>query len=190
MISKVTLNHKQLLRARMRELSREHGDPHAAESLSYRETLLNLPQWKTAATILLYHPLPGEIDFMPLLTKATGKNFIFPRIEGNHLGLYLFSKESLWLKHPFGLQEPDPSTWRKITPSEIDLAIVPGLAFDAEGARLGRGKGFYDRLLGAADFQGIKIGVCWPWQLLDYLPCEAHDMRMDLVISQGGVEGK
>jgi len=180
MISKVTLNNKQLLRARLRELSLEHGE---GDSTPYREILLNLPAWKTAQSILLYHPLPGEIDVMALLTADSTKSFLFPRIEGEHLALYRLLAGSRWINNPFGFKEPDPGTWDAVTPKEVHLAIVPGLAFDVNGARLGRGKGYYDRLLGHPDFQGIKIGLCWPWQILDSLPNEPHDITMDRVIS-------
>ena len=182
MISKVTLNNKQLLRARLRELSLEHLEYGEGDSASYCEILLNLPAWKSANSILLYHPLPGEIDVMAVLTGDPGKSFLFPRIEGEHLALYRLLEGSRWINNPLGFQEPDPVSWEAVTPKEVHLAIVPGLAFDEKGGRLGRGKGYYDRLLGHPDFQGIKIGLCWPWQLLDSLPCEPHDIRMDRVI--------
>jgi len=143
---------------------------------------LNLPEWKNAQSILLYHPLPGEIDVMAFLAADSTKSFLFPRIEGQNLALYRLLEESRWITNPFGFKEPDPGSWEAVTPKEVHLAIVPGLAFDEKGGRLGRGKGYYDRLLGHPDFQGIKIGLCWPWQLLDSLPCEPHDIRMDRVI--------
>jgi 5-formyltetrahydrofolate cyclo-ligase len=180
MISKVTLNNKQLLRARLREVSLDYGE---RDSSPYCETLLNLPEWKNAKTILLYHPLPGEIDVMAFLAADSTKSFLFPRIEGEHLALYRLLAGSRWITNPFGFKEPDPGSWEVVTPKEVHLAIIPGLAFDEKGGRLGRGKGYYDRLLGHPDFQGIKIGLCWPWQLLDSLPCEPHDIRMDRVIS-------
>ena len=164
----------------MRELSRLSlpGD-----SVAHRQCLLDLSEWETASTILLYNPLPGEVDLMPLIRGDDSRKFLFPRIEGEHLQLYRPSGTDEWITHPLGLLEPDPETWEKASPGEIDLALIPGLAFDPQGGRLGRGKGFYDRLLGDPDFRGVKIGICWHWQVVDSVPYEAHDIRMDLIVS-------
>jgi len=62
--------------------------------------------------------------------------------------------------------------------------LVPGLAFDLLGGRLGRGRGFYDRLLREGLFHGIKVGYAWDWQLVDKVPCEQHDIRMDYIVTE------
>ena len=164
----------------MRELSRLS---HQTDPVAHRKCLLDLSQWKRASTILLYNPLPGEVDLMPLIKRDDPHRFLFPRIEGEHLALYRPFGTGEWITHPLGVLEPDPETWEKASPGEIDLALIPGLAFDPQGGRLGRGRGFYDRLLGDPDFRGVKIGICWRWQLVDSIPLETHDIRMDLIIS-------
>jgi 5-formyltetrahydrofolate cyclo-ligase len=99
------------------------------------------------------------------------------------LKIYRWTPHSLWIAGPFGIREPDPENWESASPEEIDLALIPGLAFDPMGGRLGRGKGFYDRLLGNPAFRGIKVGLAWEWQLVDEVPGAAHDIRMDIVIA-------
>ena len=68
-----------------------------------------------------------------------------------------------------------------ISPSKLDLIIVPGVAFDKNKNRLGRGKGFYDKLL--SEVTCCKIGICYDFQLLEYLPCEDHDIKMNLIVT-------
>jgi len=110
-------------------------------------------------------------------------SFLFPKIEGERLTIYRMSSGSLWTTGPYGIREPDPGSWRKASPEEVDLAVIPGLAFDAAGGRLGRGKGYYDRLLGDPAFRGIKVGLAWEWQIVGEVPATAHDIRMDLVLA-------
>jgi len=147
------------------------------------EELAKLDLFQKTTSILLFSPLPGEADPLTLKELLPGRNFLFPRIEGEELSLYLQTPESIWATGPFGLREPDPRTWKRRDPETIDLALVPGLAFDARGGRLGRGKGYYDRLLGSPGFRGLKVGICMEWQLVDLVPCASLDIRMDLVIA-------
>ena len=81
----------------------------------------------------------------------------------------------------FGIMEPIATT--PIEPSEIDVMIVPGVAFTRQGARLGRGKGFYDKYLSRNGFRAHTIGVCYPCQIVENLPTEEHDRVLDCVIS-------
>lgn len=71
----------------------------------------------------------------------------------------------------------------RVPAGEIDLVVCPGVAFTADGRRLGRGRGYYDRYLGDPVFRGFRVGVCYAHQLVDDLPVEPHDVRMDRVIT-------
>jgi 5-formyltetrahydrofolate cyclo-ligase len=177
---KDTPNEKHRLRAKMRELSRLHP---GGDAEPHRQLLRSFPEWQQATTVLLYAPLTGEIDLMPLIDESGTHRYLFPRIEGDHLALYRYDRGSRWVIGPFELKEPDPATWERIEPESVDLALIPGLAFDPMGGRLGRGKGYYDRLLNHPNFRGIKIGVCWPWQRVDTIPRELHDALMDRVLA-------
>ena len=79
----------------------------------------------------------------------------------------------------FGIQEPTGELFTDY--DTIDVAIIPGMAFDAEGHRLGRGKGYYDRFLSRVPHL-YKIGLCFSWQLVDHVPYDEHDIKMDEVI--------
>ena len=80
----------------------------------------------------------------------------------------------------FGIMEPTSTL--PIEPSEIDAIVVPGVAFTREGARLGRGKGFYDKYLSRKGFRAHTIGVCYPCQVVDTIPSEEHDKMLDEVV--------
>jgi len=97
------------------------------------------------------------------------------------------SPKSLWISGSYGIREPDPGSWDRASLSEVDLALIPGLAFDSKGGRLGRGKGFYDRLLGHPEFRGIKVGLAWDWQIVAEVPCDSDDIPMDFVVTPGKI---
>lgn len=143
-----------------------------------------LGEWHAAASLLLFAPLPGEPDPTGLLAHHGQKSFLFPRISGDSLQLFRWRPESLWITGPFGVREPDPKTWEEAPPGEVDLALIPGLAFDPSGNRIGRGKGYYDRLLGDRSFRATRAGVCLEKRILTSIPMEPHDVPMDLIVTE------
>jgi len=165
----------------MRVQIRQHEPQGSGEHL---RRVLEHDSWKQAASALLYAPLPGEPDTTVLSRHNESRFIIFPKIEGACLGLYRQAEGSRWVNGPYGLQEPDPETWKKVSPDEIDLALIPGLAFDLEGGRLGRGRGYYDRLLGHPGFKGVKIGLCWEHQIVPMVPRSNSDILMDGIITE------
>ncbi len=173
---------KQRLRERMRKLSLEKPP---GNTLPLLDALCGLDHWNRSSSILLYAPILSEPDPTSLLTESGGRSFLFPRMAGNHLEIYRMTSGSLWISGPFGIREPDPETWEPSSAEEVDLAVVPGMAFDLGGGRLGRGKGFYDRLLGDPQFRGVKIGLAWEWQIIDKVPRDDHDVPMDLLLTGG-----
>ena len=140
---------------------------------------------KTAAfmmadTILMYHSLPDELQTVSFLRKWNGKKrFFLPRVNGVNLDLLPYDESRLELGS-FHIEEPIGSDVADV--DDIELMIIPAVAFDRNGNRLGRGKGFYDRLL--ATSRATKIGVGYDFQLLDSIPAEPHDVAMDMVITQ------
>ncbi len=140
---------------------------------------------KTAAflladRILMYHSLPDELSTHRFLNKWHGKkNFYLPRVNGVNLEILPYDESRLELG-AFHIEEP---TGNNIVPAEdIELIIVPAVAYDRSGNRLGRGKGFYDRLL--ATTKATKVGVGYEFQIVDEIPAEPHDVKMDMVITQ------
>ena len=130
--------------------------------------------------ILMYHSLPDELSTIEFLKKWDGrKKFYLPRVNGVNLEILPYNESKLELG-AFHIEEPSGNN--TVNPDEIELMIIPAVAFDRAGNRLGRGKGFYDRLL--AETKAHKIGVGYEFQLFDEIPHEDHDVPMDMVITQ------
>ena len=150
----------------------------AAEEVFSR--LENTAAFMMADTILMYHSLPDELQTVSFLRKWNGKKrFFLPRVNGVNLDLLPYDESRLELGS-FHIEEPIGSDVADV--DDIELMIIPAVAFDRNGNRLGRGKGFYDRLL--ATSRATKIGVGYDFQLLDSIPAEPHDVAMDMVITQ------
>ena len=133
-----------------------------------------------AERILMYHSLPDELSTVGFLRKwRDRKRFFLPRVNGVNLDILPYEETRLELGS-FHIEEPTGDDVADV--KDIELMIIPAVAFDRRGNRLGRGKGFYDRLL--AESGATKIGVGYEFQLFDTLPCEPHDVPMDMVITQ------
>ncbi len=155
----------------------------AVESIELCERLKT--QMPSASTVLFFAPLPDELDVWPLLelSMALGVTCALPFFDAakktygarilNHLATDIVAGK-------FGVREP-AATCAEIAFDKFDLVLVPGMAFDLSGNRLGRGKGFYDRLL--AEASGVKCGVGYDFQLLEKIPAEAHDAKVDFIFT-------
>nr|WP_245185095.1 5-formyltetrahydrofolate cyclo-ligase [Flavonifractor sp. AGMB03687] len=150
---------------------------------------LSLPQTRAAHTILLYCGMGTEPDTLRLLPAlfAAGKRICLPRcLPGNQMEARLVQPDSSLICHPYGMLEPGTDC-PLVSPEEIDLVLVPGLAFDRSGGRLGRGGGYYDRWL--AHFSGVTAALCRDGLLMDAVPRLPHDLGVDLVITETGLYG-
>lgn len=149
----------------------------AAEVFSRLE---NTAAFMMADNILIYHSLPDELQTISFLRKwSDKKHFYLPRVNGVNLDLLPYVESEL-RRGAYDIEEPSGSDTADV--DDIDLMIIPAVAFDRKGNRLGRGKGFYDRLL--ATTNATKIGVGYEFQLFDELPSEKHDVPMNIVITQ------
>lgn len=167
-------NKIKALRSMLSELERESA---AAEVFARLEATA---AFQMADRILMYHSLPDELSTLSFLRKwKNDKRFFLPRVNGVNLDILPYDESRLELGS-FHIEEPQGDTL--VDPDEIELIVVPAVAYDRSGNRLGRGKGFYDRLL--ATTRATKIGVGYEFQLLDSLPAEEHDVPMDMVITQ------
>ena len=139
--------------------------------------------WQEAGTLLLYYPLADEVDVRPLIKDAfeNGKRVLLPVCVGEELNLHLYEGDASLAEGAFGIMEPTGSLFAPDNYGEIQLAIVPGMAFDRAGHRLGRGTGYYDRLLPKLREARLQ-GICFPFQLLDDVPAEAHDVMVQDVV--------
>ncbi len=133
-----------------------------------------------ARVVALFSPLGYEPDIWPLVESLAGTvSVVLPRVEGDVMNFYVYDRSSMAVGS-FGINEPQSDV--KVEACEIDAVVVPGLAFTVDGARMGRGKGFYDKYLSQSDFAALKIGVCYREQLVPHIPTEPHDVPMDVVI--------
>lgn len=168
---------RQALVSKRRGLSRQAV---AVRSALAQEHLL--PLVASSATVLLYSPIRGEVLVDRLFAAAARP--VLPRVlPGGGLALHLVTGPLT--PGAYGILEPQPS-FPEIAPSELDLAIVPGVAFDRQGGRLGYGGGYYDRLLPSLDC--LVVGLCYGFQLFDTpLPLEAHDVRVGAICTEAGL---
>ena len=134
-----------------------------------------------AEKVLMYHSLPDELSTLNFLDKwAERKRFFLPRVNGVNLDILPYDRSSLRLG-AFQIEEPQGSDFTDI--GEIDMVVVPAVAYDRHGNRVGRGKGFYDRLLSSS--KAVKVGVCYDFQLIDDdIDAEPHDVKVDIVITE------
>ena len=143
--------------------------------------IAELQEVRQASVVALFASLPDEPQTTAIIEQLSrSKRIVLPRIEGEEMEFYDIS-EGL-REGAFGIMEPVATT--PIEPSEIDVMIVPGVAFTRDGSRCGRGKGFYDKYLSRRGFRAYTIGICYPCQIVEVLPCEEHDVTMNLVISE------
>ncbi|MDR2160382.1 MAG: 5-formyltetrahydrofolate cyclo-ligase [Treponema sp.] len=209
MVSKTALRRetRRRLAALFPEIFRHEGIAAAA-------LITGLPLWAETGTLLLFLSLKDEIDTASLLEAAfgAGKKVFVPRVEGEGLVFYRASSPAgPWRKGSFGIREPviagtDPEgpaaaggnraagpgqpSVVPLSPADFPaLIIVPGLAFDRKGNRLGRGKGYYDRFLAGLDRDGLPrtaAGLCLETQLLPEIPAGSRDRRMDMICTGAG----
>jgi len=143
------------------------------------------PQLQSAHTILFFAPLPDELDVWLLLEKLLPAKKIcalpaFDPATQSYSARRVQNLETDIAAGKFGVSEPLPGC-EEIPLNRFDLVLVPGLAFDLSGNRLGRGRGFYDRILAAAS--GVKCGVAYDFQLLEKIPTEPHDARVNFIFT-------
>lgn len=153
------------------------------------ERLKSMPKFMQAGSLMLYWSLPDEVNTHELVLDcaAAGKKVYLPVVDGEDLRIRRFTGMDT-MKEGASFSIPEPSVGaEEVSLADIDLVVVPGVAFDMRGGRMGRGKGFYDRL-----FSGIlekkqspyKVGICFDFQIMDNVPMEPHDTLMDVVLSE------
>jgi len=174
---------KNELRARMRALARGRTDSERrAASRTIFGRIARLDDFTRARCVALYCALPDEPDTREALEAwSRTRRVVVPRVEGDVMNFCDYDPATL-VTGAFGIAEPGPHA-RSCPPEEIDLVIVPGMAFTREGVRLGRGRGYYDRYLASPPLHARTIGVCFAASLVEAIPAEPHDIRMDRVIS-------
>ncbi len=180
---------KQTLRAR--GLAARRGQENR-ETLSREicRTLAELREYQAAGTVLFYVNMPQEVDtrhFLPIAWQQ-GKRIVIPYCRNGRIELFRWERMEELEPSPFGVLEPKPElaqqSDRAIKPREIDLVVVPGVAFDPHGGRLGHGKGYYDRLLTQMRPGTPFVALAFQCQMVPAIPLEPHDVSMHKVITE------
>lgn len=152
-------------------------------SLKICERIASSPEWKRWQKVALYRSVRNEVDLNPLLRLSPEKAYYFPKIdaEAKTMVFHKQSEQGRFQENSWGLQEPD-GVGEILASDSTTLIIVPALAFDRKGHRLGYGKGFYDRYLSKRVI--ATFGVCFSEFLLDELPTEGHDIPVQNIITE------
>jgi 5-formyltetrahydrofolate cyclo-ligase len=153
-------------------------------SLKAQEHFLQLPLFADAEVLGLYSPVWNEVFTEEIFRSAreAGKRVAYPRIEEHGLEFVEVTDLAELGPGAFGVLEPRGA--RSVPLTALDLVVVPGVAFDLAGFRLGYGKGFYDRALSCFGRRAPLVGLCYELQMVDALPAESHDVRVDLVATE------
>jgi 5-formyltetrahydrofolate cyclo-ligase len=153
--------------------------------------LVALPAFGAARAIALYASLGTEVDTGPLAIAAAGagKLLAWPRTSAGERRLaFAACAPAALVPGPMGTGEPPPAAPR-VTLDSLDLALVPGVAFDAALRRLGRGGGHYDATLAALPARALRVGLAFECQVVAEVPAEAHDLRVDLLVTEARLLG-
>ena len=157
-----------------------------------------LPAFRDAELVMLYHSFKNEAGTHPLLQYCfnTNKKVVLPQVvkaaagepaSAPELKAWLVPGPDALISGAMGILEPDPLLCKPVDPALIDLIIVPGVAFDSVGGRIGYGKGYYDRFLPQLRADVPKLGLAYDFQVLPRVPQDEFDIRMDAIVTEKGI---
>jgi len=171
---------KKELRTLIKTLKKQHTKEQLLEqSEQILAKLEQHPDFIKAEKVMLYSALPDEVQTQAFLKKwHLKKTIILPTVVGDDIIPVEFGKDTAFAVGDFNILEPQNEPYT----GDFDLIVVPGVAFDRKGNRIGRGRGYYDRFL-SKHLNVKRIGICFDFQLVDEVPTEPFDILMDEVIS-------
>lgn len=168
----------------MKQLRRSLTDEYISNASDIiTKKILALPCYRSAKTIMAYMSAFREVKTDAIITDACiNKRLVVPISDTTTFSIIpsVINDINDIVKGAYGIREPKEI--QPISPNLIDIALIPGIAFDKSGNRLGFGKGYYDKFL--AEFNGIKIGLCYDFQLHSTIPHDEHDVKMDMIITE------
>jgi len=186
------MNAKSVLRRQILERRRQQSQRDVLSGIICQQ-LQELNAWSRAHQVLFYIDVRDEVRTTPLLRQELTGNKIcsVPYCRGATLELVRIERWEELSPGKFGIREPgvewQQSPARRVDPTTIDLAVIPGVAFDRQGGRLGHGRGYYDRLLEQVRPDCLRIGLAFDCQVVDHVPSQSHDVKMHLVITESGI---
>lgn len=177
---------QQLRTTLLHQLKTQKEEERRRRSRVIHRKVYRLAAFRTAQVVCCYVSLPYEVETWQLIERMleTGKRVVVPRV--THRGLQLSEVSNLRCDvapGAFGVWEPTMASLRPVDPKDVELMLVPGVAFDRRGHRLGHGQGYFDRLLARLPKTTPTIGVCFEFQLLDDLPTHPHDRPVQKILS-------
>ena len=174
------ISEKELIRERIKKKKQQLTDKEKEiEAANVFEKIEALPEFINAHNIMIYWSMPDELPTHNFIIRwSKKKTMLLPVVKGEDMLIKPFSTKEELKQGSLGIWEPDT---QKEYLNSIDLVIVPGVAFDRDKSRLGRGKGYYDRYF--INKRIVKIGVCFDFQLLESIPEDSFDIKMDKVIT-------
>jgi 5-formyltetrahydrofolate cyclo-ligase len=182
---------KHLIRSQLRQKLVAIGEPdRRAKSLKACNWIAGSPEFAAARIVMLYLSTPTEVDTASLALKCwqTGKTVVVPKVSWDQrrmLPVEITSLQTGLTTTEKGLREPIAG--KPIPVGFIDLVVVPGLGFSADGHRIGRGMGFYDRFLAQGEFTGLSCGLAYEEQIVPSLPVLDHDMPLSMLVTDQGI---
>lgn len=155
-------------------------------SLSERihKKLIMMDEWNRARTIMLYISVGSEVMTLPLINQVVseGRTLVLPKVVDRRIVAVAVGKRFRLVSGYKGILEPCVG---EVFDSTIDVAIIPLVGFDKRGYRLGYGGGFYDRFLSEnMHMVGVRVGIAYECQMVEFLPVEVHDVKLDIVVTE------
>lgn len=156
----------------------------AAKSDAIRERLTELSLLADADTIFLYLAVDNEVDTRPLLDALleTEKRIAVPAVDGDSMIAARLQDTDALERGPFDVPQPWDPAEKEVAPDDIDVSIVPGIAFDDAGNRIGRGEGYYDRFLARTD--DTAVGLAYAFQLVERIDTDPWDVPVDRIVTE------
>lgn len=168
---------RELLAQKRRILTKEQIEENSAVVVSHLE---QLPAFQAAKSVLIYYPTHNEVELLSLIKKyKKEKTFLFPVVHRKFMTACPYEGNAKMHRGQFNIPEPTTAPFT----GHIDLILVPGVAFDAKGNRLGRGGGYYDRFINTLSSHATLVGVGYDFQLVNHVPTNRRDKKMHFVIS-------
>ena len=160
----------------------------AAAEAEIDRRVWTVPQVAAARTLLLFADLPEEVSTDAIAADALRRGIavVYPRVipATKAMTLHLVRSLDHLRTGSYGIREPEVARCPEVAEESIDAALVPGLAWDRRGARLGRGAGYYDRLFAAPAWRGFRCGIFFAFQEMDAIPTDAWDLPLDAVVTE------
>lgn len=174
-------------KAALSERNRMSPAERGAKSDLIAERFLGLEEFRSARTVMAYASFGSEVETRRIIEAcfSTGKKLALPVVEkGGLLSVWRVQKSTELLQSSFGIPEPPREAPNRLSADEVDLVIVPGIAFDKRGRRVGYGGGYYDRFLGSIRPSATKVALAFEIQLVDEIPVSDRDLPVDVIVTE------